>query len=75
MIAFLIATVLTLTVTTAIAVVSFRIGRSKGFGEILHIRMEAAQARRRMHDLTREAFVAMTEAAENISGRQRSTEN
>ncbi len=75
MIAFLIATVLTVTVMTTVAVVSFRLGRSKGFDEIFHIRMEAAQARRRMHDLTREAFVAMTEVAENVSGRQHSNEN
>lgn len=53
-----------------VAVVSFSIGRSRGFGEILHIRVEAAQARRRMHDLTREAFIAMTEAAESVRHRQ-----
>ena len=48
----------------AVGVLSFRVGRSRGFGEIFHVRMQAAQARRRMHDLTREAFEAMAEEAE-----------
>lgn len=71
---FLIAAGLALSAMTTVAVVSFRAGRSRGFGEIFHIRMEAAQARRRMHDLTREAFVAMSEAADTISGRQHTDE-
>ncbi len=75
LVGFLITTVLALTAMGTIAVISFRVGRSKGFGEIFHIRMEAAQSRRRMHDLTREAFVAMTEAADNAHGRQHSNEN
>jgi len=45
-----------------VAVVSYRIGMSRGVGEIFHLRMEAAQARRRMHDLTREAFMAIVDA-------------
>jgi hypothetical protein len=64
-----------LSTLATVSVMSYRVGRSKGFGEIFHIRMEAAQARRRMHDLTREAFVAMTEVAENVSGRQHSNES
>ena len=62
--------VLVLSILVGVSVMSFRVGRSRGFGEIFHIRMEAAQARRRMHDLTREAFIAMSEAAED-SGRHR----
>jgi uncharacterized membrane protein YdjX (TVP38/TMEM64 family) len=54
---------LTLTASVAASIISFRLGRAHGFGEILRIRMEAAQARRRMHELTRQAFTAMTEAA------------
>ncbi len=52
-------------VLAGVSAVSFRVGRSRGFGEVFHIRMEAAQARRRMHDLTRQAFTAMSEAAED----------
>lgn len=58
-----------LSLLVGLSVVSFRVGRSRGFGEIFHIRMEAAQARRRMHDLTRQAFTAMSEAAEDQRGR------
>jgi hypothetical protein len=52
----------------SVAVVSFRVGRARGFGEIFHVRMEAAHARRRMHDLTRDAFVAISEAADAARG-------
>jgi hypothetical protein len=60
----LVITGLALAAFASVAVISFWIGRSRDFGEIFHIRMEVAQARRRMHDLTRDAFVAMSEAAE-----------
>lgn len=61
---------LALSIVAGVSVMSYRVGRSKGFGEIFHIRMEAAQARRRMHDLTRRAFTTMSEAAESVRDRQ-----
>jgi hypothetical protein len=60
----LVIVVLAVTALVTASVASFRIGRTRGVGEIFHIRIEAAQARRRMHDLIREAFIAMVETAE-----------
>lgn len=46
----------------------FRLGGDHWQSELSRVRMEAAQAERRLHDLTRQAFVTMAAEAE----RQRS---
>jgi len=48
----------------ALLVIGFRLGRSYGDHQRLRLRLQAAQAQRRMHDLTRQVFTAMAEAAE-----------
>jgi hypothetical protein len=42
----------------------FRLGGDHGLGELHRVRMEAAQAERQLHSLTRQAFVAMAEEAQ-----------
>lgn len=42
----------------------FRLGGQSWISEAQRVRAEAAVAERQLHDLTREAFVAMSEAAE-----------
>jgi hypothetical protein len=42
----------------------FRLGGDHWQSELSQVRLEAAQAQRRVHDLTREAFVSMAEAVE-----------
>lgn len=41
----------------------FRLGGEHWYNELLRVQLEAAQAERRLHDLTRQAFVAMAEEA------------
>ncbi len=49
----------------AVAVLlGFRLAAPERDHELLRVRTQAAEAARRMHDLTREAFVAMTEHVE-----------
>jgi Tfp pilus assembly protein PilX len=52
----------------AVFLLGFRLGSNHWQSELAQVRLEAAQAERQLHDLTREAFVAM---AERIEGRQR----
>lgn len=42
----------------------FRLGDEGWLAELQRTRAHAAQAERRMHDLTRQAFISMGEAAE-----------
>jgi hypothetical protein len=42
----------------------FRLGGASWLGEVSQVRAEAAQAERQLHDLTRQAFVAMAEEVE-----------
>ncbi len=42
----------------------FRLGGDHWQQELARVQLEAAQAERRLHDLTRQAFVAMAQAAE-----------
>jgi hypothetical protein len=42
----------------------FRVGSDQSRAELSQVRRDANQERRRLHDLTREAFVAMSEEAE-----------
>lgn len=39
----------------------FRLGSSQWQSRLLQVQMESARARRQLHDLTREAFVAMAD--------------
>ena len=54
----------TLLLVGVIYVLSFRVGRAHWLNELARVRIEAAQTERRLHDLTREAFVAMAEHVE-----------
>jgi hypothetical protein len=42
----------------------FRLGGDHWLSELARLRMEAAHAERQLHNLTREAFVAMSEEAQ-----------
>jgi hypothetical protein len=42
----------------------FRLGGGRSRGELTRVRMEGALTRRSVHDLTRQAFVAMAEEAQ-----------
>ncbi len=42
----------------------FRLGGEHWQSELAKVRLEAAQAERQLHDLTRQAFVSMAEAVE-----------
>lgn len=42
----------------------FRLGGQHWQDELLRVRLESVSAQRQMHDLTRQAFVAMVEHAE-----------
>jgi uncharacterized membrane protein YciS (DUF1049 family) len=56
-----------LTVAGLIAVIfllGFRLGGEHWQSELSRVRLEAAQAERRLHDLTRQAFVTMAEQVE-----------
>lgn len=46
----------------------FRLGGQQVSDELLRVRLEGIEARRRMHQLTRDAFVAMAEHAERRRG-------
>ena len=43
----------------------FRLGGQKLQDDLLRVRLEGIEAQRRLHRLTRDAFVAMAEHAEN----------
>lgn len=43
----------------------FRVGGSHWQHRLLQMQMESARARRQLHDLTREAFVAMADHAQS----------
>lgn len=50
--------------SVALLALGYWLGRTQGDDELLRIRLHAAHAQRRMHDLTRQAFTAMAESAE-----------
>lgn len=54
---------------TAIFLLGFRLGGEHWQRELLRVRSTAAQAQRQLHDLTRQAFVAMAEEAQRRRGR------
>jgi len=49
---------------TASYLLGFRLGGQKLQEDLLRVRLEGIEAQRAMHNLTREAFVAMAEHAE-----------
>lgn len=57
-----------LVLLTAVFMVGVRIGGRFWQSELQRTRFEAARAHRRLHDLTREAFVTMAEHAERQIG-------
>ena len=52
-----------------IYVLGFHVGGEHWLSELARVRLEAARAERRLHDLTREAFVAMAEHVEHQNER------
>lgn len=64
MVLLLLGGLLFIVAVTAMFLLGFRLGGEHWSEELTRVRLEAAQAERRLHDLTRSAFVAMTEAAE-----------
>jgi hypothetical protein len=56
--------VASLLLVAVVYLLGFRLGGDHWLSELARVRAEAAQAARRLHDLTREAFVAMAEHAE-----------
>jgi hypothetical protein len=58
----LIAVIIILTAT--VYVFGFHVGGEHWHSELVRVRVEAAQAERRLYDLTRKAFVAMAEHVE-----------
>ena len=58
-------------VAVAWFLLGFRVGGARWQCRLVHTQMEAASARRQLHDLTRQAFVAMADHALR-SGRQSS---
>ncbi len=53
----------------SVFLLGFRLGGDHWAEELTRVRLTAAQAERRVHDLTRQAFVAMAEEAERRRGR------
>lgn len=56
--------VLTLLAILTAFLLGFRLGGERWQSELTRVRLEAAHAERQLHDLTREAFVAMAERIE-----------
>ncbi len=60
-------------IITLTYLLGFRLGGQSWIAEAQRVRAEAAVAERQLHDLTRAAFVAMAEQAEQrTTGRRRS---
>ena len=61
-------TIIFLVVLTALVatvfLLGFRVGDGSSATNLARVRSEAGEAQRRMHDLTRQAFLAMAEEAE-----------
>ena len=56
--------VLTTMLSASIYLLGFRLGGVHAQEELLRVRLEAAAAERRLHDLTRQAFTAMAEESQ-----------
>jgi hypothetical protein len=64
MILLILFIVLFLVVFASIFLLGFRLGGEHWQSELAKIRVQAAQAERQIHNLAREAFVSMAEAAQ-----------
>lgn len=62
-------TFLTIMLSVSFYLLGFRLGGQNAQEELLRVRLEAAAAERRLHELTRQAFTAMTEEAQWRTGR------
>lgn len=51
-------------------VLGFRLGGDHWQSELTRVRLQAAQAERQLHNLTRQAFVSMAEAVEQRRGQR-----
>lgn len=56
--------IVTLLLGAVMFLLGFRLGGDHWLSELARVRMEAAQAERQLHTLTREAFVAMADEAQ-----------
>jgi hypothetical protein len=64
MIPLILSSVAGLCIVGVTFVLGFRLGGDQGRSRLSEVRLEGARARRQMHELTRQAFVAMTEEAQ-----------
>lgn len=62
----IVITLLLLALFGALFLLGFRLGGGHWRNELAHVRMEAAQAERALHDITRQAFVAMAEEVQRL---------
>jgi uncharacterized membrane protein YciS (DUF1049 family) len=53
-----------LALAASVFLLGFRLGGEHWLAELNRVRLEAARAERQIHDLTRQAFVAMAEEVE-----------
>jgi len=60
----LLAVILLTMLATTLFLLGFRLGGEHWQEQVLQVRHEGAQASRQMHELTRQAFVAMAEEAD-----------
>jgi uncharacterized membrane protein YciS (DUF1049 family) len=54
-----------LALAALVFILGFRLGGEHWRSELVQVRLEAARARRQLHELTRQAFVAMAEEAQS----------
>lgn len=64
MIVFLLLVLMLAGLVVAAYLLGFRLGGQHMSDELLRVRLEGIEAQRRMHQLTRDAFVAMAEHAD-----------
>jgi hypothetical protein len=60
----IIAIVMGVIIAVLLFLLGFKLGNERGQSRIARVHLDAARAERQLHDLTREAFVAMAEASQ-----------
>jgi uncharacterized membrane protein YciS (DUF1049 family) len=63
---FLLFVLALVTLVLVVFLLGFRLGGEHWQAELTRVRLEAARAERQVHDLTRQAFVAMAERVEQV---------